>query len=60
MQIIRQATLSLELTFVLLGSAFKNKGVQNLLDAIALYLPSPIDREVVKTAESVSIYPKER
>jgi len=56
-QTIRQATLSLELTPVLLGSAFKNKGVQNLLDAIALYLPSPVDREVVKTAESVSIYP---
>ncbi|BAY77714.1 translation elongation factor G [Nostoc linckia NIES-25] len=56
-QTIRQATLRLELTPVLLGSAFKNKGVQNLLDAIALYLPSPIDREVVKTAESVSIYP---
>ncbi|MFB8789208.1 MAG: elongation factor G [Potamolinea sp.] len=45
---IRQATLSLQLTPVLIGSAFKNKGVQNLLDAIALYLPSPIDREVVK------------
>ncbi|MBW4613955.1 MAG: elongation factor G [Desmonostoc vinosum HA7617-LM4] len=43
---IRQATLSLELTPVLLGSAFKNKGVQNLLDAIALYLPSPLDRKV--------------
>ncbi|MGI2905679.1 elongation factor G [Tolypothrix sp. VBCCA 56010] len=56
-QTIRKATLSLELTPVLLGSAFKNKGVQNLLDAIALYLPSPIDRELVKTAESVSIYP---
>lgn len=57
-QTIRQATLSLELTPVLLGSAFKNKGVQNLLDAIALYLPSPVDREVVKTAESViSLYP---
>jgi elongation factor G len=54
---IRQATLSLEFTPVLLGSAFKNKGVQNLLDAVVLYLPSPIDREVVKTAESVSIYP---
>lgn len=54
---IRQATLSLELTPVLLGSAFKNKGVQNLLEAIALYLPSPVDREVVKTAESVSLYP---
>ncbi|BAY17508.1 translation elongation factor G [Anabaenopsis circularis NIES-21] len=57
-QVIRQATLRLEFTPVLLGSAFKNKGVQNLLDAIALYLPSPIDREVVKTAESVSIYPE--
>ncbi|MBE9103464.1 elongation factor G [Nostoc cf. edaphicum LEGE 07299] len=54
---IRQATLSLEFTPVLLGSAFKNKGVQNLLDAVALYLPSPVDREVVKTAESVSVYP---
>ncbi|MCF2152067.1 elongation factor G [Desmonostoc muscorum LEGE 12446] len=54
---IRQATLSLEFTPVLLGSAFKNKGVQNLLDAVTLYLPSPIDREVVKTAESISVYP---
>ncbi|MDZ8094932.1 MAG: elongation factor G [Nostoc sp. DedQUE05] len=54
---IRQATLSLEFTPVLLGSAFKNKGVQNLLDAVALYLPSPVDREVVKTAELVSVYP---
>ncbi|MEH2077628.1 MAG: elongation factor G [Nostoc sp.] len=43
---IRQATLSLEFTPVLLGSAFKNKGVQNLLDAVTLYLPSPVDREV--------------
>ncbi|OCQ97813.1 translation elongation factor G [Nostoc sp. MBR 210] len=57
-QVIRQATLRLEFTPVLLGSAFKNKGVQNLLDAIALCLPSPIDREVVKTAESVSVYPE--
>lgn len=56
-QTIRQATLSLEFTPVLLGSAFKNKGVQNLLDAVALYLPSPVDREVVKTAESVNVYP---
>ncbi|MEH1968115.1 elongation factor G [Nostoc sp.] len=56
-QTIRQATLSLQFTPVLLGSAFKNKGVQNLLDAVVLYLPSPIDREVVKTVESVSIYP---
>ncbi len=45
---IRAATLSLELTPVLIGSAFKNKGVQNVLDAVNLYLPSPTDREVVK------------
>jgi elongation factor G len=59
---IRQATLSLELTPVLMGSAYKNKGVQNLLDAVTLYLPSPEDREVVKaidtkTNESVNVYP---
>lgn len=40
---IRKATLSGECTPVLCGSAFKNKGVQPLLDAINLYLPSPID-----------------
>ncbi len=59
---IRQGTLSLQLTPVLIGSAFKNKGVQNLLDAVNLYLPSPIDREVVKafdakTKEPVNVYP---
>lgn len=61
-QTIRQATLSLELVPVLIGSAFKNKGVQNLLEAIALYLPSPTDREIVqgfdaKTHQPVNIYP---
>lgn len=55
---IRQATLSLEITPVLLGSAFKNKGVQNLLDAVDLYLPSPIDREIVKTIDGIDIYPQ--
>lgn len=40
---LRTATLSLNLVPVLCGSAFKNKGVQPLLDAIALYLPSPVD-----------------
>ncbi|MDA8068553.1 MAG: elongation factor G, partial [Actinomycetota bacterium] len=40
---IRQATLSSQLTPVLCGSAFKNKGVQPLLDAIIDYLPSPLD-----------------
>ncbi len=40
---IRQATLELKLTPVMLGSAYKNKGVQPLLDAIVRYLPSPAD-----------------
>ena len=40
---LRKATLALELVPVLCGSAFKNKGIQPLLDAIAWYLPSPVD-----------------
>ena len=40
---LRKATLSRTLVPVFCGSAFKNKGVQPLLDAIAAYLPSPID-----------------
>lgn len=40
---LRKATLALELVPVLCGSAFKNKGIQPLLDAIAWYLPSPED-----------------
>jgi elongation factor G len=40
---IRDATVHLELFPVMCGSAFKNKGVQPLLDAIVDYLPSPLD-----------------
>ncbi len=40
---VRQATLSLKAVPVLCGTAFKNKGVQHLLDAVIDYLPSPID-----------------
>jgi len=61
---IRRGTLSLELTPVYLGSAYKNRGVQPLLDAITRYMPSPYDvtnraldledeeREVELTADS--------
>lgn len=42
-RIIRQATISMKITPVICGSAFKNKGVQNLLDAVACYLPNPYD-----------------
>lgn len=40
---IRKGTLSLELTPVMIGSAYKNKGIQPLLDAINEYLPAPLD-----------------
>ena len=40
---LRKATLNLDLVPVLCGSAFKNKGIQPLLDAVAWYLPSPED-----------------
>jgi elongation factor G len=40
---IRRAVLASEITAVLCGSAFKNKGVQPLLDAVIAYLPSPLD-----------------
>ncbi len=40
---LRQGTVMLQLTPVLAGSAFKNKGVQPLLDAVIDYLPSPVD-----------------
>jgi elongation factor G len=42
---VRKATLSLQFTPVMVGSAYKNKGVQLLLDAVTYYLPSPLERE---------------
>jgi len=43
MAALRKGTLDLKLTPVFCGSAFRNKGVQQLLDAIIHYLPSPLD-----------------
>jgi len=45
---IRRATLADKVTPVLTGTAFKNKGVQPLLDAVVAYLPSPIDLPAVE------------
>jgi elongation factor G len=48
---IRQATIDRIITPVMCGSAFKNKGVQRLLDSVAAYLPSPEDIGYVKGTE---------
>ena len=45
---VRRATIEMKMTPVLCGSAFKNKGVQPLLDAVVDYLPSPLDVPPVK------------
>lgn len=50
---VRKATVEMRITPVLCGSSFKNKGVQTLIDAVAKYLPSPLDVE-----EVVGINPK--
>src|ERR687896_1835367 len=54
-QDIRKATLDISITPVLCGSAFKNKGVQPLLDAVIDYLPSPIDVPPVEGIEGSQI-----
>lgn len=43
---IREGTIAQQLCPVMVGSAYRNKGVQPLLDAIGRYLPSPLDREI--------------
>ena len=45
---LRVATLAMKVTPVLCGSSYRNKGVQNLLDAVVDYLPSPLDVGAVK------------
>ncbi|MFP4235071.1 MAG: elongation factor G [Nitriliruptoraceae bacterium] len=59
---LRRATIANELVPVFCGSAFKNKGVQTLLDAVVAYLPSPLDVPPVngtdpKTGEPVTRTP---
>ncbi|WMS41726.1 elongation factor G [Acuticoccus sp. MNP-M23] len=61
---IRKGTIDNAFTPILTGSAFKNKGVQPLLDAVVDYLPSPIDVESikgidVKTEELVKRHPSD-
>lgn len=47
-KIIRKAVINLDIVPVMCGSAFKNKGVQPLLDAVVAYLPSPVDMPPLK------------
>jgi elongation factor G len=63
-KLLRKAVLTRAFTPVLCGSAFKNKGVQPLLDAVVDYLPSPLDRGAVdgidfKTEEPVTREPSD-
>ncbi len=60
---VRKATISLNLVPVLCGSALRNKGIQPLLDAIAMFLPGPADVPPIeginpKTEERVKCLPK--
>jgi len=57
---IREATVARKLTPVFMGSAFKDKGVQELLDAVLTYLPSPLDRQYwgFKNEERVEVFPE--
>lgn len=48
---LRRGTVGGRLVPVLAGSAYKNRGVQPLLDAVVAYLPSPRDREAVRSAD---------
>src|SRR5205814_2804825 len=57
---VRAGTLADEITPVLLGSAFKNKGVQPLLDAVIDYLPSPLDVPPVRGVDPKSEAEDER
>ncbi|MEN8188351.1 MAG: elongation factor G [Thermodesulfobacteriota bacterium] len=63
-QAVRRGTLSLQMVPVLCGSAFKNKGIQPLLDSVIAYLPSPLDVPPVegenKGGETISRKPTEK
>ena len=57
---IRSGTLSLKIVPILCGSAFRNKGVQPMLDAVVDYLPSPLDIPPVNGIEPGTNKPAER
>lgn len=63
--VIRKGVVENKFNPVLCGSAFKNKGVQQLLDAVVAWMPSPLDRGMIKginmnTGEALSIPPEDK
>ncbi|RYH30539.1 elongation factor G [archaeon] len=54
-QCIRKGTLDFAFTPVVTGTAFKNKGVQTLLDAVVDYMPSPLDRPPIQGVDAADI-----
>ena len=52
---IRKGTLAFAFTPVITGTAFKNKGVQTLLDAVIDYMPSPLDRPAIKGVDASNV-----
>ena len=52
---IRKGTLAFAFTPILTGTAFKNKGVQTLLDAVVDYMPSPLDRPAIQGVDAKDI-----
>lgn len=50
---IRKGTLAFAFTPILTGTAFKNKGVQTLLDAVVDYMPSPLDRPAIQGVDAI-------
>jgi elongation factor G len=59
-RLIRKATVTRAFYPMLCGSAFKNKGVQTLLDAVVAFLPCPLDREAYKGIDVKTELPVER
>ena len=57
---IRKATLALKIVPVVCGTAFRNKGVQPMLDAVVDFLPSPVDIPPVKGVDPGTDKPEER
>ena len=55
-RLLRKGTIERKFVPMLCGTAFKNKGVQPLLDAVVSYLPSPMDIADVQGARAGAVY----